>query len=128
MIYKIESKDIIVYDKTQFNPKHILECGQVFRFGQDENSNYFIISQDKKATIIEKDDSYVIISSHPDYFVEFFDLNRDYDIIKQQLSEDQYNVYKTSGIAHLLAVSGLHVGIIVMILNFVLSKLKSPDR
>ena len=89
MIYKIENKDIIVYDKTQFNPKHILECGQVFRFGQDENSNYFIISQDKKATIIEKDDSYVIISSHPDYFVEFFDLNRDYDIIKQQLSEDE---------------------------------------
>ena len=52
MIYKIEDNKIIILDKTQFNPKHILECGQVFRFGKDENNNYFVISKDKKATII----------------------------------------------------------------------------
>ena len=36
---------------------------------------------------------------------------------KDLLSDKQYNVYKISGVAHLLAVSGLHVGIIVLILN-----------
>ena len=41
MIYKIENDRIKVTDKSQFNPKHILECGQVFRFGKDENNNYF---------------------------------------------------------------------------------------
>lgn len=36
---------------------------------------------------------------------------------KDLLSDKQYNVYKLSGVAHLLAVSGLHVGIIVHILK-----------
>lgn len=88
MIYKIENKNIIVLDKTQFNPKHILECGQVFRFGKDDNNNYFVISKDKKATITEKDNCYVIKSSNPDYFVKYFDLNRDYNLIKTKLATD----------------------------------------
>ena len=36
---------------------------------------------------------------------------------KDLLSDKQYSVYKLSGVAHLLAVSGLHVGIIVAILK-----------
>ena len=55
MIYKLEKDKIIVTDKSQFNPKHILECGQVFRFGTDEQGNYFVISKDFKATIFEKE-------------------------------------------------------------------------
>ena len=36
---------------------------------------------------------------------------------KEMLSQKQYSAYKLSGVAHLLAVSGLHVGIIVGILT-----------
>ncbi len=43
---------------------------------------------------------------------------------KDLLSDKQYSVYKLSGVAHLLAVSGLHVGIIVGILNLIFKKLK----
>ena len=39
---------------------------------------------------------------------------------KDLLSEKQYSNYKHSGIAHLLAVSGLHVGIVFAILSVVL--------
>ena len=42
MIYKLENNNIKVFDKTQFNPQHILECGQVFRFGKDKNGNYYL--------------------------------------------------------------------------------------
>lgn len=44
---------------------------------------------------------------------------------KDMLSDKQYSAYKMSGVAHLLAVSGLHVGIIVVILTFILNKLKA---
>lgn len=44
---------------------------------------------------------------------------------KDLLSDKQYDIYKLSGVAHLLAVSGLHVGIIVKILQFFLSFRKS---
>ena len=43
---------------------------------------------------------------------------------KELLSDSQYSAYKLSGVAHLLAVSGLHVGIIVGILNFFLKRIK----
>ena len=89
MIYKIENNIIKVFDKNQFNPKHILECGQIFRFGKDENNNYYVISLDQKATIIEKDDCYEIISKNPDYFVGFFDLNTDYNKIKTILRKNK---------------------------------------
>ena len=43
---------------------------------------------------------------------------------KDLLSDKQYNVYKLSGVAHLLAVSGLHVGILVGILNWFCKRVK----
>ena len=88
MIYKLNKNDIIVYDKTQFNPKHILECGQVFRYGKDDNDNYYVISKNYKATIIEEQNYYKIISNNPEYFINYFDLNTDYNKIKEALSSN----------------------------------------
>lgn len=89
MIYEVKNNIILVKDKLQFNPEHILECGQIFRFGKDENNNYFVLSKNNKATIIEKGDCYEIISNNPSYFIEFFDLNTDYNTIKQILKKNK---------------------------------------
>ena len=91
MIYEIKDKKIIINDKTQFNPVHILECGQVFRYGKDENNNYFVISKNKKATIIENNDNYEILTKETDidYFIEYFDLNTDYNLIKNILKRNK---------------------------------------
>lgn len=89
MIYSINNNTITVYDKTQFNPEHILECGQVFRYGKDDNNNYFVISKDQKATIVEKKNCYEIISNNPNYFVDYFDLNTDYNEIKNKLKQNK---------------------------------------
>lgn len=87
MIYEIKNNEILVYDKSQFNPEHILECGQVFRYGKDENNNYFVLSKNKKTTIIEYKDCYKIISNDPTYFVNYFDLETDYNKIKNELTK-----------------------------------------
>jgi len=89
MIYKIKNDVINILDKSQFNPEHILECGQVFRYGKDSNNNYFVISKNNKATIIEKESHYEIISNNPSYFVNYFDLNTDYNEIKKQLKQNK---------------------------------------
>ena len=73
MIYEIKNNTIFVYDKSQFNPEHILECGQVFRFGKDKNNNYYVISKNNKATIVETKTAYEIHSTAPEYFVNYFD-------------------------------------------------------
>ena len=41
------------------------------------------------------------------------------------IEDGVYDVFKDSGIAHLLAVSGFHISVIVAFLNFVLNKLKT---
>ena len=89
MIYEIKNDIIKVLDKSQFNPEHILECGQVFRYGKDSNNNYFVISKNNKATIIEKESHYEIISNNPSYFVNYFDLNTDYNEIKNKLKQNK---------------------------------------
>lgn len=44
---------------------------------------------------------------------------------KDMLSNKQYATYRLAGVAHFLAVSGLHVGIIVVALNFILNLCKA---
>ncbi|MCH4553580.1 ComEC/Rec2 family competence protein [Aestuariibaculum lutulentum] len=43
---------------------------------------------------------------------------------KQNISEEVYSTYANAGVIHILAVSGLHVGIILMILNFILKPIE----
>ena len=38
---------------------------------------------------------------------------------RQDISKDIYNSYSQAGVIHILAVSGLHVGIILLLLNFI---------
>lgn len=45
-----------------------------------------------------------------------------------ELDEDISEIFKASGIAHLLAVSGLHVGFIVTLLSFILKLCKTNDK
>lgn len=45
-----------------------------------------------------------------------------------ELDEDISEVFRASGIAHLLAVSGLHVGFIVTLLSFILKLCKANDK
>ncbi len=45
-----------------------------------------------------------------------------------ELDDDISEVFSASGIAHLLAVSGLHVGFIVTLLSFVLGLCQAGDK
>ncbi|MCG8477064.1 MAG: ComEC/Rec2 family competence protein [Cytophagales bacterium] len=43
---------------------------------------------------------------------------------KQEISKDTRELYKTAGISHILAVSGLHVGILATLLHFLLQPIR----
>ena len=52
------------------------------------------------------------------YLYLFLMGNRNY------LSDDMYDIYRTNGIWHLFAVSGMHIGLIIAIMSKILKKLK----
>jgi len=113
MIYERLYNKIIIHNKTDFNSKHILECGQVFRYKILSIENAFckisklnnitnekftenlceliyeVITLDKIAYICEYNEFYIIYCNNNfiDYFINYFDLNSDYSLIKQKLSE-----------------------------------------
>lgn len=86
MNYILEKNEIKIFGKEDFNPEHILECGQIFSY-EKKTGNYFVYSQDKMAEIVENSDGFVIKTKDPRYFENFFDLKTDYTLIKNQLSK-----------------------------------------
>lgn len=82
--YEIGSDYIKIRDTSSFNPQHILECGQVFSYAKNEEG-YICFPEDKFARILKRDYGYLIQTSTPQYFVKYFDLDKDYDLIKRGL-------------------------------------------
>ncbi len=84
MKYKIFQDKIEVYSKNEFNPQHILECGQVFCYHK-EGKKYCIYPQNQFAVIEEEGDKYVIKTKNPPFFVKYFALDENYEKIKEKL-------------------------------------------
>jgi N-glycosylase/DNA lyase len=85
MNYTKQKNKITIKDAKNFNIKHILECGQVFRY-KNEGDYYQVISGDEIARIYNKPDSAEIICSNENYFENYFDLKTNYTHIKEELS------------------------------------------
>lgn len=85
MLYKKFKNKIEIYDKSQFDPQHILECGQVFSFEKIKNG-YVVFPGENFATIMSKNEGFQIETSNPDFFENYFDLKTDYNFIKKTLS------------------------------------------
>ena len=71
---------IFDYDSTYFNPEHVLECGQIFRFTPFKEG-YLVYSADKACYVYTSGNKTYVESEDNDYFYNFFDLGRDYSKI-----------------------------------------------
>ena len=71
------------FDAQYFNPEHTLECGQVFRFFK-YGKGYAVLSADKYCLVYTDGNKTVVESDEPDYFYNYFDLNRDYSPIVEK--------------------------------------------
>ncbi len=94
MDYKIkeEKNKIILKDMDDFDPKHIFECGQAFRWAREDDGSYTTIAYGRSLNI-KKDKNNIILngSDMEDFqniWYDYFDLGRDYGQIKKDLSRD----------------------------------------
>lgn len=85
MEYSISNGQIIINNAEHFDPKSIIECGQVFRYQKIE-SGYKIFSKNLFCSLIYTKDRAIIVSDCLPYFIDYFDLNRDYGDIESALS------------------------------------------
>lgn len=47
---------------------------------------------------------------------------------KALLNNNEYDLFKNNGIAHLLAISGMHIGFVISLCSFLLTKLKNKTK
>ncbi len=112
----------------QFNYKNYLEKKYIYhQLTLNENELFEVNSN--TTTLLGYADA---IRSHINKKLKPFEFNPDELAIinalllgqRQDISEAVYNSYANAGVIHILAVSGLHVGIILLIFNFVLKPLE----
>lgn len=85
-IFEIENNLIKIKNCDEFDIEHILECGQIFTY-EKKGDDFVVFSNDYVAKITKVKDTYLIASNNAQYFVNFFDLNTDYNQIKQQVAK-----------------------------------------
>ncbi len=87
-----ETGKIILKDIKDFNPEHIFECGQAFRWKKEEDSSYTTVAFGKVVNVKKVNRDIVLNGSNLEDFnnvwYNYFDLGRDYSAIKKELSKD----------------------------------------
>ncbi len=79
----------------EFNPQHIFECGQCFRFKKEPDESYTIVAKNRVINVLQKGNDIYFNNTtdeeFSDIWEDFFDLKTDYKSIKKTLSKsDEY--------------------------------------
>ena len=82
-------------DVKSFEPSHIFECGQCFRWNQEQDGSYTGVIKDAVLNVKKIENDIVIKGicegNIKEVCAQYFDLDRDYEKIKQELSNiDEY--------------------------------------
>jgi len=91
-IIKEENNKIIIENMKDFEPKHIFECGQCFRWNEEDDGSYTGVAHNRVINIKKQENKIIFSNTNRKDFEEiwynYFDLDRDYGEIKKILSED----------------------------------------
>ena len=115
-MYRTETNKIIV-DRAYMDVKATIECGQLFRY-EKTASGYTVKSGPYTCDICELGDSVVIDTTAVNYFVNFFNLDRDVLRAKRELSRfpEMTDVLDSCG-----ALRILHQPLFETIISFIIS-------
>lgn len=86
MDYIVEKGKITVINPEDFDIRKTLECGQVFRFKKIDDG-YQIIAKNERAVLKNVQNNVEIACTDENFFVKYFDLCKNYDIIRLKLKD-----------------------------------------
>ncbi len=100
----IEDNNLIVYNIENFDPVHIFECGQCFRWDRKENGHWFGVANGLALELALDGSNLILYNTTEEQFLNFwysyFDLGRDYGEIKAKLSENDPVMAKAIEFGH----------------------------
>lgn len=92
-MYKFQEygEGIVIKCVEDFNIKHIFDCGQCFRWNEDNDGSYVGVANKRAVRIIQRENDVYIKGGKledKEYWEHYFDLKRDYGEIKNKLKKD----------------------------------------
>lgn len=121
----LKEQTYIIENIKSFEPKHIFECGQCFRWNLDENENYIGVIKDGVLKVEKKENKIIITGviidnkDIKDICKEYFDLDNNYEDIKMQLSKIDDNL--KNSIAYGYGIRILKQDLWETIISFIIS-------
>lgn len=103
MKYDYIDGNTILSEYDSFSIADTLECGQCFRYSKINDKYYTVIAFGKVLRVKERDDSIIFYNTTTEEFKiiweKYFDLNRDYNNIKNNISLNDEVIQKSVGFA-----------------------------
>ena len=92
----MKEETYILKDVKSFEPKHIFECGQCFRWNLEDDGSYTGVVKESVLNVKKVQDDIIIKGickdNIEDVCIKYFDLDRDYEQIKEKLSKIDDNL------------------------------------
>ena len=63
------NNNIVLKNQEDFEPKHIFECGQCFRWDKEKDDSYTIVAFDKVINVSKKDNDIVFKNTNLEFSV-----------------------------------------------------------
>ena len=123
-INKVMNEQIYILENVKsFEPKHIFECGQCFRWKKQIDGSYLGILKNSIINVKKEKNKIIFkgISDNniKDVCIDYFDLKTDYTKIKNKLSKIDKNLYKA--IEYGYGIRILKQDIFEMIISYIIS-------
>ena len=119
----MQEQQYILKNATSFEPKHIFECGQCFRWDEEQDGSYTGIVKNNVINVKKVDNSIIFLSYGADKLeqlaIDYFDLSRDYEEIKSTLSK--IDIYLENSIKYGSGIRILNQDLWETIISFIIS-------
>ena len=89
---------VILKETVDFDPVHIFDCGQCFRWMKEEDGSYTGVAKGRVINVKKDGDDIIIDNTTKEDFeniwFDYFDLGRDYSSLKKELAKHDENLEK----------------------------------
>lgn len=113
----------ILENVQSFEPVHIFECGQCFRWNKQENNSYTGIVKNNVINVKKENERVIFIGNCNEDIkticIDYFDLNKNYENIKTELSK--IDNYLANSIKYGNGIRILHQDLWETLISFIIS-------
>lgn len=95
---EVNGNSVILKQVEDFEPEHIFDCGQCFRWNKEEDGSYTGVAMGKVINVSKVENDVIFDNTNLEDFeniwFEYFDLGRDYSKLKEKLAMHDENLNK----------------------------------